>query len=177
MFRLSAMAVQSTADFFKNSFTARKNLFGANPEKAIDRDPHAFSSRKDSFSMAARSLNCPAHGVHGLFPLDNDDQSVYRVISLAVRTEVYMTETSLLEHLEEVAHRLGIELRYENLNHGGFRTEGGFCRLEGKSMILLNRKDSCRKKIRVLARSLGKANIEGIFVPPAVRNIIEEQTH
>lgn len=84
-----------------------------------------------------------------------------------------MNETSLLEHLEEVAGRLGVELRYENFAVVGIRSDGGFCRVGGKPMILLNRRDSRRRQIQILARSLNKLNLEGIFIPPAVRRVIE----
>ncbi len=86
-----------------------------------------------------------------------------------------MNDTRVLEHLEEVASRLGIELRYENLGQSGIRCEGGFCKVGGKSMILINRKDSQNRKIRVLLRSLKKVDLEGIFVPPAVRRLIDQQ--
>lgn len=87
-----------------------------------------------------------------------------------------MNEVSLLEHLEEITRRLGVELRYENLGTSGIRCDGGYCRVAGKPMILLNRKDSRRRKILVLARSLRKLDLEGIFIPPAVREVIEAQS-
>ncbi len=86
-----------------------------------------------------------------------------------------MNDASLLQHLEDIAHRLGIELRYEALGTNGLRCEGGYCRAGGKQMILINRKDSRQRKIRILAKALGKANLEGVFVPPRVRQIIESQ--
>ena len=86
-----------------------------------------------------------------------------------------MNESVLLEHLEEIAYRLGVELRYENLGQSGFRSVGGYCKLSGKSMILINRQDSRRRKIRVLAQALRKLDLEGIFIPPAVRRLLETQ--
>jgi hypothetical protein len=88
-----------------------------------------------------------------------------------------MNETQLLQHLEEIATRLGVELRYENLANGAIRSDGGFCRVSGKAMILINRKDSRRRQIQVLARSLKKLNLEGIFIPPAVRRAIESRSN
>lgn len=88
-----------------------------------------------------------------------------------------MNDLTLLEHLETIAQRLGIELRYENLGMSGIRSEGGYCRVAGKDMILINRKDSPRRKVTILARSLNRVNLEGIFIPPAVRKIIEEQVN
>ncbi|MBI5571197.1 MAG: hypothetical protein HY914_14735 [Desulfomonile tiedjei] len=87
-----------------------------------------------------------------------------------------MNEGSLLEHLEEIALRLGVELRYENLGAGGMRCDGGYCRVAGRPMILINRKDSRHRKILILARSLRKLDLEGIFIPPAIRKIIEAQS-
>jgi hypothetical protein len=84
-----------------------------------------------------------------------------------------VNETSLLEHLEEIAFRLGVDLRYENLGLGGLRCDGGYCRLSGKPMILVNRRDSRRRKILILARSLARLDLDGIFIPPAVRKVIE----
>ncbi len=86
-----------------------------------------------------------------------------------------MNDPALLQHLEDLTHRLGIELRYENLGITGVKCEGGFCLVAGKPIILINRKDSRRRKISVLAKSLGKINLEGIFIPPAIRKIIETQ--
>jgi len=86
-----------------------------------------------------------------------------------------MNEATLLQHLEDIASRLGVELRYENLGQSGVRSAGGFCRVSGRPMILVNRKDSRRRKILVLARSLKKLDLEGIFIPPAVRKLIESQ--
>lgn len=88
-----------------------------------------------------------------------------------------MTEINLLELLEEIAMKMGVELRYENLAANGIRTEGGFCKLLGKPMILIDRKDSKRRKILILAKSLGKLNLEGIFIPPAVRKVIETRSN
>jgi len=87
-----------------------------------------------------------------------------------------MNDASLLQHLEDLAHRLGIELRYENLGTNGIKCEGGYCVLAGKPMILVNRKDSRRRKIFILARALNKVNLEGLFIPPGVRKIIETQS-
>jgi hypothetical protein len=88
-----------------------------------------------------------------------------------------MNETLLLEHLEQIANRLGVELRYENLGIGGIRSDGGYCRVSGKDMILINRKDSRRKKILVLAKSLKRLNLDGIFIPPAVRKILDSRNN
>ncbi len=65
-----------------------------------------------------------------------------------------MTEISMFKHLESITEKLGVELRYENLNVSWVRSDGGFCRVSGKPMILINRNDSRRRKILILAKSL-----------------------
>lgn len=86
-----------------------------------------------------------------------------------------MTESTILTHLEEIAARLGVQLRYDDLGRNGIRTEGGLCRVLGQPVIFLNRRDSTRRTILVLARSLRKLDLEGVFIPPAVRKIIESK--
>jgi hypothetical protein len=88
-----------------------------------------------------------------------------------------MDDISLLERLEEIAHRLGVELRYENLTQGVVRSEGGFCKVAGKPLILINRRDSREQQIRVLCKALTKLDLQGIFIPPAVRTVIESHNN
>ncbi len=84
-----------------------------------------------------------------------------------------MNDTSLLEHLEELASRLGVTLREENLTSNIYSSGGGYCTVQGQQFIFINKKDSRQRKIRILARSLKRFNLEGGFVPPAVRRVIE----
>ncbi len=85
-----------------------------------------------------------------------------------------MNEHTFLQCLEDIASRLGAELRYENLGCPGIRTEGGLCRLSGKTVIFIDRRESRQKKIRILARALNRMDLEGIFIPPAVRGLLEK---
>lgn len=84
-----------------------------------------------------------------------------------------MNEIAMLEHLEEIATKLGVRLRYDDLGHGIVRSQGGYCKVGGQPMIIMNKKDTRRRQITILARSLNKLNLEGIFVPPALRRLIE----
>ncbi|MEW6348118.1 MAG: hypothetical protein AB1646_03595 [Thermodesulfobacteriota bacterium] len=88
-----------------------------------------------------------------------------------------MNEHVYLEWLEDIATRLGVELRYENLGVPGIRTEGGLCRLSGKAVILIDRRESRRRKIRILVRALNRMDVDGIFIPPAVRRLLETRTN
>ena len=67
-----------------------------------------------------------------------------------------MNDPVLLQHLEDLTHRLGIELRYENLGTTGVKCEGGYCVVAGKPIIFLNRKDSETSKDFGISESLKK---------------------
>jgi hypothetical protein len=80
-----------------------------------------------------------------------------------------MKESQILDELEAICNKLGIELRYEK---GNF--EGGFCRLKDKNVIIVNKTLTNQQKIRVLARELALFDLEGIYIVPALRSIIDE---
>ncbi len=74
----------------------------------------------------------------------------------------------LLEHLKNLAGQLGIEVRCRPMD-----TPGGLCRVRDRRLILLNQTLSPEEKIDVLASALPLDEIEGIHVPPAVREAVE----
>ena len=83
-----------------------------------------------------------------------------------------MNDSDVLSKLEELAGRLGVKLRYENLGRGPVRAVGGYCRLMDDHLILIDKNDSKKRKIKLLARSLQRFDLETVFVPPALRRII-----
>jgi len=86
-----------------------------------------------------------------------------------------MSARNLLELLESTASRLGVEIRYENLSLPCGRSQGGYCKFEGKALIIVDRKTSQRRKISIIAKGLSHIDVGSVFVPPAVRRIIDVQ--
>jgi len=84
-----------------------------------------------------------------------------------------MNERTLLEHLEYTATKLGVKIRYENLTLQVGRSSGGYCTLEGKPLIIVDKRESQRKKVSIIARALGHMDTDHIFIAPAVRRIID----
>jgi hypothetical protein len=80
----------------------------------------------------------------------------------------------LVQALEEVAARLGIEVRYETMdrNHPLGGAGGGFCVLRGKSMILLDSRLTPTDRTAVLAKALARFDLDTIFLAPIVRKTI-----
>jgi hypothetical protein len=86
-----------------------------------------------------------------------------------------MKEPELLNHLIDLARRLGYEVRTEP---GPFRD--GFCRwreeqtaASDRQLIVLNRASQPHNKIAALTRVLGQCRLDDVFLLPAVRHAIE----
>ena len=82
-----------------------------------------------------------------------------------------MDNAQLLQNLEDLADQLSVEIRYENLDG----SLGGLFRLRGRSCILLDRNLSVAERLKLVSRSLAKLHLDGVFIPPAVREILEQQ--
>ena len=84
-----------------------------------------------------------------------------------------MNETAALDHLETLAHNLGIEIRYENLEGEATFSPGGICRIRNKLVIIVNRKAGPRDKIHTLARALKRFDLSQVYIRPALREFLE----
>ncbi len=85
-----------------------------------------------------------------------------------------MKNAQLLQTLEAVAAELSVEIRIENLaDLGGHR--GGLFRLRGQPCILMDRNSSVPERVDLLTRSLARLPLDGVFMPPAVRELLESR--
>ena len=78
----------------------------------------------------------------------------------------------LLQHLEALFRKLAIPIQYEPFDEGTFRglnPEGGMCRLRGKRLVVMNARLDPSERVGVLLRAAARLDLEGIYVPPAVR--------
>jgi hypothetical protein len=75
---------------------------------------------------------------------------------------------ALFQELEEVASRLGLAVV---LDRGSFK--GGDCILEGEEMVVLNKATPLELQARHLAEALGKRDLQGIYLKPAVRLFLD----
>lgn len=80
-----------------------------------------------------------------------------------------MQQERILSQLLALAEQLGLEVREEK---GDFN--GGWCTLDGVKLIFLNRGHSTAGKVAVLAEALAYQSLEGVYVLPAVRDLLEE---
>ena len=84
-----------------------------------------------------------------------------------------MNEEILLNHLEELAEKLGILVRDENINIEESSSTGGLCRIEGKYVLILNSKATVKEKIQVMINALQQFDVSEIYIKPAIRELLE----
>jgi len=76
---------------------------------------------------------------------------------------------NLLQDLKSVAGQLGVTVRFEK---GDFK--GGYCLVKENKIIVLNRLATLQRKVITLAVALKELGIDEIYMPPKIREIIEE---
>ena len=84
-----------------------------------------------------------------------------------------MNEEILLNQLEELAERLEILVRDENINIEESSSSGGLCRVEGKHVIILNSKATVKEKIQVMIAALHQFDLSGMYVKPVIRELFD----
>ena len=81
----------------------------------------------------------------------------------------------LYEQLETLLIRLGIPVRCEPFDSklfGDLNVQGGLCRLRGSSMVVVDSRAPVADRVGVLAQVLASFDLEGVYMPPQVRELI-----
>jgi hypothetical protein len=81
-----------------------------------------------------------------------------------------MTAEVLLEELKALALTVGVKVRFET---GNF--DGGYCLLREERLLVINRRSNVTRKIRTLALGLSEYGLDSTFVPPAIREAIDDE--
>jgi len=79
-----------------------------------------------------------------------------------------MSPEHVLDQLEALASALDIEVRYTAL-----QSDGGLCRVGRRRVLMVNRRLPVLERIDLLARTLPLDELDNVFIPPAVRRVIE----
>lgn len=85
-----------------------------------------------------------------------------------------MNEEVLLNQLEELADKLEILVRDENINIEESSSTGGLCRVEGNYILILHSKATVKEKIQVMIKALNQFDLSDIYVKPVIRELLEE---
>ena len=84
-----------------------------------------------------------------------------------------MNDEVILSYLEELAEKLEILVRDENINIEESSSSGGLCRVEGKHVIILHSKATVKEKIQVMIAALQPFNLSDIYVKPIIRELLD----
>ena len=85
-----------------------------------------------------------------------------------------MQNSKVLEYLEDLAFRLGIEIVYEKLGEADLSIEGGLCKVKGVYKIFMDPSEPLAAQIEILARALSSFRIEEVYLLPFIREILEK---
>ena len=85
-----------------------------------------------------------------------------------------MNEAVLLNQLEDLAEKLGILVRDENINIEESLSTGGLCRIEGEYVLILNSKATVKEKNQVMIKALQQFDLSDIYIKPVIRELLEE---
>jgi hypothetical protein len=84
-----------------------------------------------------------------------------------------MNEDVLLNQLEDLAEKLGILVRDENINIEESSSSGGLCRIEGEYVLILNSKATVKEKNQVMINALQQFDLSDIYIKPVIRELLE----
>jgi len=74
--------------------------------------------------------------------------------------------------MEQAATDLGLEVRYENIAKPGYA--GGLCRVKDTWVVILNKGAPTGEQVEALASALATRDTEGVFLPPDVRDLVDQ---
>jgi len=84
-----------------------------------------------------------------------------------------LPDALILQHLETLAARLEIEVRYEDLADDEVTIHSGGCKLQNRNLILIDRHRPLAEQARLLACELSRYDLENFSMPPRVRELIQ----
>ena len=87
-----------------------------------------------------------------------------------------MDQDAIIDQLEELAERFGIQIRYEPIKQDEdlVRVVGGLCLLRGKYVLIIDSKAAMGDKIRTFAEALRHFDLDGIYIKPALRKLLDK---
>lgn len=84
-----------------------------------------------------------------------------------------MNEESLLDQLKELAEKIGISVRDENIDMEELSSFGGLCRVEEKYILILNSRATVKEKNQVMIKALQQFDFAEIYIKPAIRELLD----
>jgi hypothetical protein len=86
-----------------------------------------------------------------------------------------MDTQSRLEDLKAVAQKLSIEIETGRFADDDISIQSGFCKLNGKSLIILDKKLNPENQAEIILQALKNFDLETIYVPAWIREQLENK--
>jgi hypothetical protein len=80
----------------------------------------------------------------------------------------------LLNQLEELAGKLGIEIRYGNIPGEDSHRTGGLCRVKGQYVLIIHSRLTVKEKIGVIIKTLKGFEMGDVYVMPVIRELLDK---
>jgi hypothetical protein len=78
-----------------------------------------------------------------------------------------------IEDLKSVTGKLAIEIEITDLNDQEFQIQSGYCKMNGKDLILLDKNLSLQEQAEVILKTLKNFDLENIYVASWIREHLE----
>jgi hypothetical protein len=78
-----------------------------------------------------------------------------------------------IEDLKSVTDKLAIAIEITDLNDQEFQIQSGYCKMNGKDLILLDKNLSHQEQAEVILKTLKNFDLENIYVASWIREHLE----
>jgi hypothetical protein len=95
-------------------------------------------------------------------------------ITVQAKKVFSLDDGTLLNQLEELAGKLGIEIRYGNIPGEESHRMGGLCRVKGQYKLIIHSKLTIKEKIGVIVKNLKGFEMDDVYVIPAIRELLDK---
>jgi hypothetical protein len=87
-----------------------------------------------------------------------------------------MDENTIIEQLEELIERFGIQIRREAIKQDEdlVNIVGGLCLLRGEYVLIINSKATMMDRIKTLAMALKHFDLDQIYLRPVLRELLDK---
>ena len=84
-------------------------------------------------------------------------------------------ENAIIDYLEELAERFGIQIRYEAIkqDEDSIRTPGGLCLFQGEYVLIINTDTTILDRINTLATALKHFDLDQVYIRPVLRELLD----
>jgi hypothetical protein len=82
-----------------------------------------------------------------------------------------------IEDLKSVTGKLSIKIETTDLNDQEFQIQSGYCKMNGKDLILLDKNLLPQEQAEVILKALKKFDLENIYVASWIREYLELESN